>query len=164
MGEYGGVCGTLSVDAGLRLPHMAGVKRNHYVSPALIPAWNLSIRSFTTELNCPRSSVGSINQNTKNYEKEYQNFRERKQDHLQTGQAYRMLQSGLQSLHRQALWRKAWYIRCAVGEHSTRDVHWNLRAQNLCRNEVSESCRIQLAQIVERLSLKIAFGLSQLTN
>ena len=34
MGEYGGVCGTLSVDAGPRLPHMAGVKRNHYASPA----------------------------------------------------------------------------------------------------------------------------------
>ena len=34
MGEYGGVCGTLSVDAGLRLPHIAGVKRNHYASPA----------------------------------------------------------------------------------------------------------------------------------
>lgn len=38
MGEYGGVCGTLSVDAGPRLPHMAEVKRNHYASPALIPA------------------------------------------------------------------------------------------------------------------------------
>ena len=34
MGEYGGVCGTLSVDAGLRLPHMEGAKRNHYASPA----------------------------------------------------------------------------------------------------------------------------------
>ena len=34
MGEYGGVYGTLSVDAGPRLPHMAGVKLNQYASPA----------------------------------------------------------------------------------------------------------------------------------
>lgn len=50
----------------------------------------LSIRSFTTELNCPRSSVGSINQFTKNYGKNY-NFEEGKQNLLSCEQKNRVL-------------------------------------------------------------------------